>query len=93
MKRTYKITGYAFNSNPDGTLKGKFRAKILLELDGGQADADVIKAVDGTEETITGTLVAHIASQASRETDFTLTADNIDYSFKWKRFNKIKCGD
>ena len=78
MKRTYKITGYSSDRNADGTLKGKVRVRILLDLDGGAVDEFVVKAMDGTEETITGKLATHIATQATRETDFTVTEDDIE---------------
>ena len=80
MQRTYKITGYGTDRNPDGTLRGKVRVRISLEVDVTKADADVVKSLDGTEETIIGTLISHVASQAARETGLTLTESDISHS-------------
>ena len=62
MKTIHKVTGYSMNWNPNGTLNGKARATVSLDVDGSRADAEVLQAVDGTEEAITGTLASHIAS-------------------------------
>ena len=78
MKRIYKIQDYSMNWNPDGTLNGKVRVKVVVDLAGDAPDADVVEAMDGTQETVTGTLAAHLASQAARETGETLTATDLD---------------
>lgn len=79
MKTIHKIIAYGINWNPDGTRNGKMRVDKYVDVDGGQADATVVEAIDGTEETITGALAKHFASQASRETGLTLVAADMEF--------------
>ncbi len=78
MKRTYQIMGYSSKKNPDDTLNGKMGCHVRLDIDSAAAELDEVKAMDGTTETITGSLETHVASQAERETGETLAAGDIE---------------
>lgn len=78
MKRIYQITNYTAKWNPNGTLNGKMGCHIRLDVDSAAAELDEVKAMDGTTETITGSLETHVATQAERETGETLAAGDVE---------------
>ena len=79
MKTTHKILGYSMDWNPDGTRKGKVRVACSLDVDGSLADATVVRAVGGTEETITGTMASHVASLATTELGITVAEADVEF--------------
>lgn len=79
MKTIIKIKSYVMNHNPDGTRNGEVFIRTCMDFDGSLADSVVVQANDGTEETVTGKLVTHLAKQAARETGETLTDTDIKF--------------